>query len=67
MIRTQSQTIILTLVTAAAAGTIVYLMKRARVRAQEQEREACLDSALADSFPASDPLPFSASQPQPPY
>jgi hypothetical protein len=49
--------------TAVAAAATVYVVKRAQARAQDELQEECLDTALADTFPASDPLPFSATQP----
>lgn len=48
---------------AGAAAIVAYVMRCAQLRAQDQRREECLDTALADTFPASDPLPVSAAQP----
>ncbi len=47
---------------AGAAALVDYVMRSAQVRAQDQHREECLDTALADTFPASDPLPVSVAQ-----
>jgi hypothetical protein len=46
---------------AGAAAIAAYAMRCRRLRAQDQHREECLDTALADTFPASDPLPVSAA------
>lgn len=44
---------------AGAAAMAAYAIRRTRIRAQEQQREENLDATLADTFPASDALPFS--------
>ena len=44
---------------AGAAAIAAYVMRRTRIRAQELHLEETLDASLADTFPASDALPFS--------